>query len=506
MKKIKSLDELSTIIQELKSQGKKIVHCHGVFDLLHPGHIIHFREAKKKGDVLIVTITKDEYVDRGPGKPVFSEQIRAQTIAAIDCVDYVAINKWPTALETIHKLKPDIYVKGSEFADLKDHTKRIGKEAEAVKEIGGKIDFTEGEVFSSSELLNNYFNVFPAETGEFLRNFKEKYSYEKVIGKLNELRDLKVMVIGDTILDQYHYCTVMDKSSKELLIPVKYIKKETFAGGVLAVANHLASFCNTVHLVSCLGKKRGEGDFILGHLSPNIQSKFFYREDAPTIIKRRFVELDSLTKMFEVCFIDDKPIHEKLEKEIIDYLKEKIEDSDIIIAADYGHGLITPKIIDLLCNSSKFLAVNTQINSANKGFNTLKKYKRADYICVGEPEVRLAVRNRFGDIKGLIKNLCSDGKYKSIIVTRGLHGSINYSREQGFSETPAFSQKTIDKIGAGDAFFSVTSLCAARSYPLELIGFVGNAVGALAVNIVCNRDPVKPPALYKFITTLLKWS
>jgi rfaE bifunctional protein nucleotidyltransferase chain/domain len=125
--KIKSLDELSDIILALKKDGKTIVQCHGVFDLLHPGHILHFQAAKREGDILVVTVTKDEYVDKGPGRPVFNQRIRTESIAAIQCVDYVALNGWPTAVETIKKLKPDVYVKGSEYAkaDMGSHGKSL---------------------------------------------------------------------------------------------------------------------------------------------------------------------------------------------------------------------------------------------------------------------------------------------------------------------------------------------------------------------------------------------
>ena len=110
--KIKTIDELSRICEGLRKKGKKIAHCHGVFDLLHPGHIKHFEAAKGKGDVLVVTLTKDEFVNKGPGRPIFNQHLRAETLAAIQCVDFVAINEWPTAVEPIRKLRPHFYGNG----------------------------------------------------------------------------------------------------------------------------------------------------------------------------------------------------------------------------------------------------------------------------------------------------------------------------------------------------------------------------------------------------------
>jgi rfaE bifunctional protein nucleotidyltransferase chain/domain len=147
------LEELEKTIRDLKSGGRMVVHCHGCFDLMHPGHIKYFQAAKDMGDVLVVTVTPDVFVDKGPDRPVFNQSLRADSIAALECVDYVAINKWPTAEKTLRLLRPDIYVKGQEFEKLEDKTGKIQKEFEVIKEIGAELRFTHEIVFSSTELL-----------------------------------------------------------------------------------------------------------------------------------------------------------------------------------------------------------------------------------------------------------------------------------------------------------------------------------------------------------------
>ena len=155
--KIFKLEELAKKIQNCRTDGKKIVLCHGCFDLMHPGHIKYFQAAKKMGDILVVTVSPDCYVDKGPGRPVFNEILRAESITALECVDYVAINNWPTAEETLKLLKPDIYVKGQEFASLEDKAGKLQKEYEVLQEIGCEMRFTNEIVFSSTQLLNQYF-------------------------------------------------------------------------------------------------------------------------------------------------------------------------------------------------------------------------------------------------------------------------------------------------------------------------------------------------------------
>ena len=190
--KIIEFEVLTGKIKTLKSEKKKIVLCHGCFDLMHPGHIKYFQAAKKMGDILIVTVSPDVYVDKGPGRPVFNQDLRAECIAALECVDYVALNKWPTAEETLRLLKPDYYVKGQEFESLEDKTGKIQKEYEVVKEVGAEIRFTHEVVFSSTELLNKHINpqitqINPNEKNRTLSNFKNQQKSVKSVLSVNNI-------------------------------------------------------------------------------------------------------------------------------------------------------------------------------------------------------------------------------------------------------------------------------------------------------------------------------
>lgn len=155
--KIMDLDGLARRAAELRANGKTVVYCHGCFDLMHPGHIKYFQAARAMGDALIVTVTPDRFVDKGPGRPVFGEMLRAECIAALECVDAVAVNRWPTAEETLRLLRPSIYVKGQEFDGRPDKTGKLQKEHAVLAEIGSQMRYTHEIVFSSTELLNKFF-------------------------------------------------------------------------------------------------------------------------------------------------------------------------------------------------------------------------------------------------------------------------------------------------------------------------------------------------------------
>jgi rfaE bifunctional protein nucleotidyltransferase chain/domain len=131
-------------VAELRGQGLTIVQCHGVFDLLHPGHVSHLAEAKAQGDILVVTVTPDRFVNKGPGRPVFTQEHRALMLAALEVVDFVAITDNPTAVDAITAIRPDVYVKGPDYTDPDDDISgNISVEEAAVVSCGGRIYFTQ---------------------------------------------------------------------------------------------------------------------------------------------------------------------------------------------------------------------------------------------------------------------------------------------------------------------------------------------------------------------------
>jgi rfaE bifunctional protein nucleotidyltransferase chain/domain len=503
--KILSLDELATVLSRARACGKRAVQCHGVFDLLHPGHIRHLEAARREGDLLVVTVTPDRFVNKGPGRPVFNQRLRAESLAALVSVDYVAITESPTAVDAIRKLRPAVYVKGSDYADsAADLTGKIDDERLAVEAGGGHVHFTTEITFSSSGLLNVHFDVYPEEAQAFLREFRTRYTADAVIGALKGLKDIRVLVIGDTIIDEYHYVQSMGKSPKELLVATRFLREEHFAGGILACANHVAGFCERVDVVTVLGARDSREDFIRERLKPNVTPKFFVRPDTGTVVKRRFVEQAFLNKMFEIAFLDDTELPPSLADQIGSYLRGVLDQYDLVLVADYGHGFLNRDLILQLAAESRFLAVNVQTNSANTGFNLITKYPRADYVCIDEPEVRLAMHDRTSSMQDIIRRVAKDLAARRITITRGHHGSMAYEEQEGFFEVPVLSREVVDRIGAGDAYLAITAPCAAGGYPAELVGFVGNAVGALAVRIIGNRTAVEPVPLFKFITALLK--
>jgi rfaE bifunctional protein nucleotidyltransferase chain/domain len=280
--KVRELHALADELERLRAD-RRVVHCHGVFDLLHIGHIRHLEEAKKLGDLLVVTVTPDRYVNKGACRPAFPEHLRAEAVASLSCVDHVAVNHWPSAVETIRLLRPHVFVKGSEFQGRQDTTGHIAREEEAVRQAGGELAFTQDVTYSSSGLINQYLAGFPAEVRDYLAGLLTRHSSHDVLKPLHNAAHLNVLCVGEAILDEYQYCETMGKAGKEPVLAARYLGKDLFAGGVLACANHVAGFCERVDVLTFLGEQGGHEAFVRAMLRPNVGPHFLFKAGAPTI-------------------------------------------------------------------------------------------------------------------------------------------------------------------------------------------------------------------------------
>ncbi len=509
-KKIVALEELKDIVEELKRKGMKIVHCHGVFDYLHLGHIKHFESAKKQGDILIVTVTPDNFVKKGPGRPFYTQDLRLEFLSSIEYIDYVSLNKWETAVETIKLLQPDFYVKGKEVLDNKDidtinkdskTVSNLSAEEEMLKSVGGRLFFTEEITFSSSRIINQITSAISEESKEYLNEFRKKHPIGEILRIINSINDLKVLIIGDSILDEYVYCQTMGMSGKEPMISYKFLESELHLGGVFAIANHLAGFTDNISIVSCIGNNSYE--FIESSLNKSIERVLFVQNNSKTIIKKKYIDNYRMNKLFSIYNVDELKINAETEEKILKFLDKNLSRFDLVLISDFGHGTITPNIIEYLCKTDKFLAINCQLNAGNLGYNFITKYKRASFVSLNDREIRLPFQEKTNDIEIPILKLSKHLNLNKINITLGKSGIIYYNGED-FFHSPSFTTEPLDTIGSGDAVFALTSALAYKNVNPEMLSFLGNCIGGLATRIIGNRNPVDPIELKKFISYIMK--
>ncbi|MDC0052030.1 PfkB family carbohydrate kinase [bacterium] len=506
MKKIFTLDKLESVIKRLKKRKKKIVLCHGVFDLLHIGHIKHFKEAKNLGDVLIVTLTPDKFVYKGPNKPTFNEKLRLEAIAALDVVDFVSLNSSPTAVSVIQKLKPKIYCKGPDYKNYKhDVSGQIKNEINAIKKVGGKIIHTNDITFSSSKLLNQYGGVYNDQQKSIIKRIKKKYKFSQIRNLIDNFNKLKVLVIGETIIDQYVFCEALGKSGKEPVLVLRDKKTEEYLGGATAISRHLSPFCKKISLLSMVGEKGEYLNYIKKNLPKNIIFNYIKKTNSPTIIKKRFIDSINKNKVLGVYKINDEVLNIKDEKLFNKMLKKKLPKYDLVIVSDYGHGLISKKSANLICKLSKYLALNAQVNAANIGYHSMKNYKNTNCVIINESELRHEMRNKNDKIELLMKSLSYKQNIKNLVVTRGTNGALLFNKKnKKFNSCEAYARSAVDKIGAGDAMLSIIALCLKYEFSNELSLLIGSLAAAQSVESIGNKESVNKIKILKTIENILK--
>ena len=504
--KIYSLDKLQRIISEKKSVGKKIILCHGVFDLLHIGHIKHFKQAKELGDILAVTLTPDIYVNKGPKRPVFKEKLRVEAVASLDVVDYVALNTSVTSVNIIQKLRPNIYCKGPDYKDHNnDISGQIKKEIRTIKSVGGKIAYTQGLTFSSGNLINSHVNSYSSLQKILIKKIKKNYTFKEIKKIIEDLKKIRILIIGETIIDQYIFCEALGKSGKEPILVLKDVKTEEYIGGAAALARHLSAFSNNISLLSMVGEKGEYVKEIKKQLPKNINFKYIQKNNSPTILKRRFLDYVSYNKVLGVYKINDSSLTNNQDKIFNNILKKEISKYDLVIVSDYGHGFISKKNANLICKKSKYLALNAQINSANIGAHSMRNYKNTDCLVINEREIQHEMRDRNTKTEILMKKLSIQQKTKNIIVTRGKEGAIIYNRKKNkFNFCEAFAHSAVDKIGAGDAMLSLVSLCLQNKISNELSLLIGSLAAAQSAESIGNKYPVSKIKILKTLENMLK--
>ena len=491
---------LNLLRKKLIKNKKKKVLCHGVFDLIHLGHIRHLEAAKKRAEILIVNLTPDKFIKKGPNRPYFTLEQRLESIASLKCVDYVTWNNQESASDVILNLKPNFYCKGQDYKKIKeDVTGKIKTEINAIKKVKGKIIFTDDIVFSSTQLINDNFKLLNNDQQIIIERVKKKYSLKDLNAIFEKIKKLKVGVIGELIIDIYAFGEALGKSGKEPIMMIKNINEEKYLGGTGAIANHLSSFVQKIDLFAMIGEKKEYFNFI-----KNISSNFYLKNKSPTIIKKRYLDHVTKNKIIGFYTINDDSIEKKYEINLLNKISKNLNKNKINIVSDYGHGMITEKVKKIINSNRNFVAINTQVNAANTATFNLKKYHKVDLVMINEKELRNELRNNSENINVLIRKLSNVIKSKYMVITRGTKGAIMYNfKKNKFFNCPAFATKVLDRVGSGDSMLAILSVFLYLTKDEELSLLIGSIVAAEKVQNIGNKYIVEKKNILKILSHLL---
>ena len=487
--------------------GKKIVLCHGVFDLLHVGHINYFKSSKVYGSILVVSVTSDKFVNKGPGRPAFSINNRLKFLQAIDCIDYLYVSNDATCEKVIKNLKPNFYCKGSDYSKSNSKDDRnLKKEINSLKTVKGKFKIIKEASFSSSQFINeNNLQNFNQNCKNYINSIRKKFNLEQIMLNLESIRKKKVLVIGETMIDKYITTEAIGKSGKEAMLVLKPRKEIKFLGGAAYIANLCSTFVKDIKIISFLGKENTEKKFVLRNLNKNIKHNFLLKKNSPTITKLRYMDSYKKNKIIGVYNLNDDLISQSEEKRFYNLLKKKIGKFDIIIVGDYGHGILTKKIIKLILENNHKVFLNTQLNSFNRGHHTVFKYKKVETLVINESELRYELRNKHSTVPELAKILLKRISVKNIIVTKGMYGSFFINKKKNLViPCPAFDQQIIDTVGAGDTFFALCSIAIGSKVDPKISMMMGAVSAGFSIEKIGNKSYYDFQTLKKHFTHIFK--
>lgn len=483
-RKIKTIDELAKIIGQ-RPRDKKVIMCHGTFDVVHPGHVRHLLYAKSKADILIASLTCDNHVTKADLRPYVPEDLRAVNLSAFEMVDYVIIDRNATPIETLKRLQPDLFAKGYEYVDGHIPPK-TREEMNTLESYGGEILFTPGDiVYSSSRFIENAPPNIRTEKLIALMH-AENLSFNDLRDTITKFNGLKVHIIGDTIIDSFTRCTMIGGMTKTPTMSVRYEEKTDFVGGAGIVAKHFRSAGAEVMFSTILGKD-DLADYALADLKEcGVNVLPVIDETRPTTNKNAFV-VDNY-RLLKVDTLDNRAISEK----IVKILQQQISqtDSDIVIFSDFRHGIFNKHTIPSLIASIPETAFKVADSQVASRWGNILEFQNFDLITPNEREARFSLGDQDSVIRPLASELFKRAQCKTLILKLGSRGIMTYRTRPAddprtIVSIDSFTNNIIDAVGAGDALLSYASLSLVASQRNDVIASI---LGNIAAGLECEYD------------------
>jgi len=491
-RKILAVDELRAAREEHRRQGDVVVQCHGCFDIVHPGHIRYLQFAKEQGDVLIVSVSSDRTVGKGVNRPYINEELRLENLAALEIVDYVCLDDHDWAGPILEVIQPDVYVKGKEYETSADP--RFLKERALVEQYGGSVIFSSGEVvYSSTFILEQFRHRFQLET-EKIRAFCRRHGIDRsAIGRLLEgAQDLRVLVIGDPVLDCYIHCDSLGVASESPVLDVTPMREDWYLGAGGLIAAQASALGARSAFLSVLGDSPDEERF-RQHLERFGIEPILVGEDRPIYRKTRYLVEDS--KVFKINSGRYAPLSTAATSRVARELEQRGAAFDAWVVSDFGYGLFGQELIEAVAGLSQRLGVPYFFDVSHQGAGSLLKFHQAALATPTEEELRFAFGDRESGLSNLASRYYRETDAQRLVVTLGKRGVVLFDPpEEGTARLvsdylPAMETQPIDTVGAGDVFLATTTLACLAGGSTAAGVYLGSCVSGLAVRQLGN-EPV----------------
>ncbi len=498
--KILTLDQLLEHRREARQRGLRVAQCHGCFDIVHPGHIRHLRQARAHADILLVSITGDAGYAKHGGAPLINEDLRAENLAELDCVDWVFIEPRPTASELLELVRPDVYIKGREYESNSDP--RFAAERRAVERHGGRVVFSSGEVvFSSTALigaLERSVDPYHARLARLLE--QPELSGPVLNAHVARFRGQKVLIVGETILDTYIFCDQPEVAAESPVLTLRPLERRTYDGGAAVIARHIAAMGGHPVLLTGLPARSPQSRALVERLTGEGVEVRAIQTSTPLAEKQRF--LVGTQKVMKLNALEPMDMDASRRDALLTLADDiaSTSDLDAAIVADFGNGLLSPGLTRDLCIALR-PRVRTLAGDVSGRRASLTAFHGADLLCPSEAEARAALHNYEESLPAVAWRMLSTAAARHAIITMGADGLVafdrlahnepptpsvepapassddNRSRVRG-EHVPAFSVHPVDPLGCGDALIAAATLSLVAGAPLIAAAFLGSIAAA----------------------------
>ncbi|HUO43434.1 MAG TPA: PfkB family carbohydrate kinase [Burkholderiales bacterium] len=481
--KIKTADELKKIIGP-RPRAKKVIMCHGVFDVVHPGHVRHLIYAKSKADILVASITADTHISKGQFRPHVPQDLRALNLAAFEIIDYVIIDSEATPLKNLADIQPDYFAKGYEY-NATAISQKTQEEEDVLRTYGGEIIFTPGDiVYSSSKLIEL---APPRIQLEKLLTFMdvEGLTFDSLRDALDNLKGKRVHVIGDTIVDSYTQTAMIGGQTKTPTMSVLYEGRKDYIGGAAIVAEHMRAAGADVVFSTVLGNDSFK-DFVLEGLAKSgVDCRSVIDATRPTTNKNAIVA--GGYRLLKVDTLDNRSISDEIVSRLCEMIRET--PADAVVFSDFRHGMFNRRTIPALIAAipdGVFKVADSQVASR---WGNITEFKGFDLITPNEREARFALGDQDSGVRPLASALYDAAQCKTLILKLGERGvltcrSSDHQSLDSFIVVDSFVDRVVDAVGAGDALLAYATLSKVATGS----DAIATILGSMAAASECEYD------------------
>jgi len=494
--KIVTVEKLHNIIGA-RPREKKVIMCHGTFDIVHPGHVRHLLYAKSKADILVASLTCDEHIKKANFRPFVPEDLRAINLAALEVVDYVVIDRDPTPIRNLTIIQPDYFAKGYEYS-TEGLPPKTQEEKDTIESYGGEIIFTPGDIiYSSSHIIESAPPNLSTEKLIMLLE-AEGLTLDDMRRTVESFKGVRVHVVGDTIVDSYTHTTLIGGMTKTPTMSVRFEEKHDFVGGAGIVAKHINATGAEVDFSTVLGKD-DLADFVLKDLAEaGVKCQPLIDRTRPTINKNSIIAGNY--HLLKIDTLDNRSISNDVLKQLGDQVKNTA--ADILVFSDFRHGMFNRGTIGPLTAAIPDGTIKVADSQVASRWGNILEFQGFDLITPNEHEARFALGDQDSVVRPLGLELYRKANCKNLILKMGERGLITYRNApkaqedvRSFFAVDTFCQTPIDAVGAGDALLAYSSLA------LKTTGniVIASVLGAIAAALACEQEgniPIKPADVY----------